>query len=83
MDPRLHADRHCLLPAYRQGPESLSAKTIFSLDRLLPIVQLEETSKEVEAGLAGVVKYYFYAHKLVGWVLASFLIAALAGLTQK
>jgi uncharacterized protein YjbI with pentapeptide repeats len=66
-----------------QGPESLSAKAIFSLERLLPIVQLDEANKEVEARLAGGVKYYFYAHKLVGWVLASFLIAALAGLTQK
>ena len=29
------------------------------------------------------VTYYFYFHKLVGWVLASFLVAGLAGLTQK
>ena len=71
------------LYAFRQGPEGLAAKAIFSLDRLLPIVQLDESHKEVEAGLAGRVKYYFYAHKLVGWVLASFLIAALAGLTQE
>jgi hypothetical protein len=70
------------LYASRQGPESLSAKAIFSLDRLLPVVQLDEAHKEVEAARAGGVKYYFYAHKLVGWVLASFLIAALAGLTQ-
>ena len=45
------------LLASHQGSENLSAKAIFSLDRLLPIVQLEETSKEVEAGLAGRVKH--------------------------
>ena len=47
------------LLASHQGSENLSAKAIFSLDRLLPIVQLEETSKEVEAGLAGRVKYFY------------------------
>jgi hypothetical protein len=71
------------LDVARQGPESVAGKAIFSLGRLLPIVQLDETHKEVDARLAGWVKYYFYAHKLAGWVLASFLIAALAGLTQK
>jgi uncharacterized protein YjbI with pentapeptide repeats len=67
----------------RQGPEGLSAKTIFSLDLLLPIVQLDAAHTQLEATLAGGVKHYFYAHKLVGWMLASFLIAALAGLTQE
>ena len=66
-----------------QGPEGLSAKAIFSLDLLLPIVQLDAAHNQLEASLAGGVKHYFYAHKLVGWVLASFLIAALAGLTQE
>jgi hypothetical protein len=66
----------------RQGPEGLPAKAIFSLDLLLPIVQLDAAHNQLEAALAGRVKQYFYAHKLVGWVLASFLIAALAGLTQ-
>jgi hypothetical protein len=67
----------------RQGPEGLSAKAIFSLDLLLPIVQLDAAHSQHEAALSGGIKHYFYAHKLVGWVLASFLIAALAGLTQK
>jgi hypothetical protein len=66
----------------RQGPDGLSAKAVFSLDLLLPIVQLDAAHNQLEAALAGWVKHYFYAHKLVGWVLASFLIAALAGLTQ-
>ena len=67
----------------RQGPKGLTAKAVFSLDLLLPIVQLDAAHSQHEASLAGGVKHYFYAHKLVGWVLASFLVAALAGLTQK
>jgi uncharacterized protein YjbI with pentapeptide repeats len=71
-----------VLCLFRQGPENLPAKAIFSLDRLLPIVELDEAHKQDQAALAGVAKYYFYAHKFFGWVLAGFLIAGLAGLTQ-
>ena len=77
VDSGLHADRRLALRVSRQGPEGLSAKAIFSLDLLLPIVQLDAAHNQLEASLAGGVKHYFYAHKLVGWVLASFLIAAL------
>ncbi len=45
------------------------------------MVQLSESHYTIE--LAGFARYYFYAHKLMGYVLASFLIAGLAGLTQK
>jgi uncharacterized protein YjbI with pentapeptide repeats len=68
----------------RQGPERLSAKAFFSLDRLLPrLVELDKTHDEVEAGLKGWVRRYFYLHKIVGYVLAGFLLAGLAGLTQR
>ncbi len=53
----------------------------YSLDHLLPVVQLIKSHYDIE--LAGFARYYFYAHKLLGYVLASFLIAGLAGLTQK
>ena len=69
---------------HRQGPERLSAKAFFSLDRLLPrLVELDKTHDEVEAGLTGWVRRYFYLHKIVGYVLAGFLLAGLAGLTQR
>jgi hypothetical protein len=29
------------------------------------------------------VQFYFYSHRIVGWVLGSFIIAGLAGLTQR
>ena len=52
----------------------------FSLDLLLPIVTLRKYHFDVT--LAGWPRYYFYCHKLMGYVLASFLIAGMAGLTQ-
>ena len=53
----------------------------YSLDHLLPIIELRRYHYE-EVKLIGWVRYYFYFHKLMGYVLASFLIAGLGGLTQ-
>jgi uncharacterized protein YjbI with pentapeptide repeats len=58
----------------------LAARIVYSLDQLLPIVEFEKYDKVV---LNGGVAYYFYVQKLVGWLLGSFLVAGLAGLTQK
>ncbi len=58
----------------------LAAVAFYSLDLLLPIIQLYEPHYKVV--LDGGVKYYFAFHKLLGWVLASFLIAGLSGLTK-
>jgi len=52
----------------------------FSFDMLLPIVKLREYHYSVD--LKGWARYYFYFHKLMGYVLASFLIAGLTGLTK-
>ena len=53
---------------------------VYSLDMLLPIIELEKENYEVH--LRGCAKYYFYFHKLVGYVLVSFLITGLSGLTK-
>jgi hypothetical protein len=58
----------------------LPARFVYSLDQLLPIVEFEKYDKVV---LKGGVAYYFYVQKLFGWALGSFLVAGLAGLTQK
>ncbi|HEV2664080.1 MAG TPA: hypothetical protein VG324_04175 [Blastocatellia bacterium] len=60
--------------------QGLPARFVYSLDQLLPIVEFEKYDKVV---ITGVVAYYFYIQKLVGWALGSFLVAGLAGLTQK
>ena len=52
----------------------------YSLDLLLPIIQLRQRHYEVD--LQGPVRYYFYFHQIMGYILASFLITGLSGLTQ-
>jgi hypothetical protein len=59
-----------------QMPYGLS----YSLDMLLPIIRLRERHEKVD--LLGSARYYFYFHKVMGYVLVSFLIAGLAGLTK-
>ena len=52
----------------------------YSIDTLLPIIELHRPHYDIE--LQGWVRVYFYVHKIVGYVLASFLIAGLSGLTR-
>ena len=53
---------------------------VYSFDLLLPLIKLREQHYKIE--LAGWARYYFYLHKLMGYILASFLIASLSGLTK-
>ena len=64
-----------------------------SLDQLLPIITLDKAhdvlifgdpsaKPPVRAQPYGVL-VYFYVHKILGWVLGSFLVAGLSGLTQR
>jgi len=52
----------------------------YSLDMLLPIIKLRGAHYDID--LEGKVRYYFYFHQIMGYVLASFLIAGLSGLTK-
>jgi hypothetical protein len=52
----------------------------YSFDMLLPLVKLREEHYKYD--LNGWPRYYFYVHKIAGYVLASFLIAGLSGLTK-
>ena len=52
----------------------------YSLDMLLPIIELDKSHYGIP--LEGWVRVYFYVHKIFGYVLASFLIAGLLGLTK-
>jgi hypothetical protein len=52
----------------------------FSITKLLPFATLDEFKG---IALSSWAKGYFAFHKLVGYVLAGFLAAGLAGLTQK
>ncbi len=64
-----------------QGPRNgMPYGIAYSFDMLLPIIQLRK--KHYEIDLQGWPRYYFYFHRIAGYVLASFLIAGLAGLTK-
>ena len=65
-----------------------------SLDQLLPIMTLDGAHEAMVFGDAGAkpvpiaeqpnaVRWYFYLHKIFGWVLGSFLVAGISGLTQR
>nr|NIS63529.1 hypothetical protein [Pseudomonadota bacterium] len=64
-----------------QGPaHGMPYGIAYSLDMVLPIIRLRE--RHYDFDLAGWIRYYFYLHKLMGYVLASFLVAGLSGLTK-
>lgn len=52
----------------------------YSFDMLLPIIQLRK--KHYDIDLHGWPRYYFYVHRIMGYVLASFLIAGISGLSK-
>jgi hypothetical protein len=64
-----------------QGPKNRMPYGIFySFDNLVPVVGLRKLHKDTE--MRGWVRYYFYFHKAMGYVLTGFLIASLSGLTK-
>jgi hypothetical protein len=52
----------------------------YSFDMLLPIIKLRELHYTID--IRGPARYYFYCHKLVGFVLGFFLVASVAGWTK-
>ncbi len=55
-----------------------------SFDMLIPLVKLDESHFRVfSQEMAGWQYYYFFLHKVVGYVLASFVLAGLSGITKK
>jgi hypothetical protein len=75
--------RHYKGPSWGPRPRGLLGLIYglsYSFDLLLPIIRLRE--KHYQVNLNGWVRYYFYFHKIMGYVLASFLIAGVSGLTK-
>ncbi|MGY6201990.1 hypothetical protein ACW949_00750 [Paraburkholderia strydomiana] len=52
----------------------------YSFDMLIPLIKLRDSNYNID--IQGPTRYYFYAHKLAGWVLSSFLAAGLGGWTK-
>lgn len=69
---------------FRRTPEARKFKMkyglAYSFDILLPLVKLRELHYKID--LKGCERYYFYVHKLAGWVLGSFIVAGLSGFTK-
>jgi len=64
-----------------EGPlNAMPYGVAYSLDMLLPIIRLRDSHYEID--LKTWARYYFYFHKIMGYVLASFLIAGLSGLAK-
>jgi hypothetical protein len=64
-----------------EGPRNKMPYGIaFSFDQLLPFVRLRELHYQID--LHGWANYYFYFHKLMGYVLGIFLAAGLSGLVK-
>ena len=62
---------------------SVTDKAWYSLDMFLPVIHLRERHYHDEFDLTKrPVQYYFYIHKIVGYVLTLFLIAGLSGFTE-
>jgi hypothetical protein len=53
---------------------------VFSIDMLLPIVKLRDAHFKID--LRSPARYYFYVHRVVGFLLASFILAGVSGLTK-
>jgi hypothetical protein len=52
----------------------------YSFDTLLPLVKLRELHYEIE--ISGRQRYYFYIHKIFGWMLGIFVLGAFSGLIK-
>ena len=63
-----------------EGYTSFFDYFIYSLDMLLPLIVLRKKNENIE--LPRLHRIYFYFHKVIGWLLLSFVIASLAGITQ-
>lgn len=53
----------------------------YSLDMLLPIIVLDKVHESIK--LSQPLRVYFYFVKIIGFVLASFIVAGLSGLTKR
>jgi hypothetical protein len=64
-----------------EGPRNgMPVGLAYSFDLLLPIVRLRESHYAID--LRAPARYYFYFHKIMGYLLASFVIAGVSGLTR-
>jgi hypothetical protein len=64
----------------KKAPDQYPIGLAYSFDTFIPVIKLRERHYKID--IAGPARYYFYLHKIMGWVIGSFLVAALSGLTK-
>ena len=64
-----------------EGRRTVEQSLLYSFDMLLPFVQLQR-GKDETLLLKDWARWYFYAHRIAGFILGSFLIAGLSGLAR-
>jgi hypothetical protein len=82
-----------LIAAGQHSPARWPSLFFASLDQFLPVIKLNKAHDVLIFGDSSAhplvdpqpywVQAYFYLHKIAGWVLGSFIVAGLAGLTQR
>ncbi|WP_250486264.1 hypothetical protein [Caballeronia sp. GaOx3] len=72
-------DRHAVVTTTPWKPVRLGF--LYSIDMLLPVLKLREDSTKVQVS-TGWRTGYLYLHKTMGWLLGSFLVAGLSGITK-
>ncbi|HWJ39104.1 MAG TPA: hypothetical protein VNR86_10140 [Sphingomicrobium sp.] len=59
------------------------AAALFSLDQLLPIVDVSPGDDDIAKKLTGGVHWYLALHRALGFLLGTFILAGLTGLTKR
>jgi hypothetical protein len=71
-----------VLKATGQGVKNgMPIGMFYSFSQLIPLVSLDRRFEEIE--LTGFARWYFYLHKIAGYVIAIFITAALSSLSGK
>lgn len=56
---------------------------LFSLDQLLPVIKLDARSDKIAGSITGGYLLYLALHRTLGFILSSFVVAGLSGITRK
>jgi hypothetical protein len=70
-------------PVVRQHWLGRGASLLFSLDQLLPVVSVAPGADDIAKMLTGWRHIYLACHRILGFLLGSFVVAGLSGITKK
>jgi len=70
-------------PVVRQHWVGRGASLLFSLDQLLPVISVAPGADDIAKTLTGWRHVYLACHRILGFLLGSFVVAGLSGITKK